>query len=199
VLWAWLSQRWHGWRAALHVVQPATVLAWHRRGFRLFWTWKSRHRTGRPGVPADVRTSIREMSTMNPLWDAPRIHGELQKLGISVSHHRTGPSTVKPRTNDCWLKRELRCHLSRRTLQGSVAPRAGLAHARGEAVGKPRLDLETVRGATHQQEMSLRWSTRTEDVPEEDHGVTRVGQYFDGQNPRRRLRSVAPIPKYHRA
>src|SRR5262245_53270742 len=49
LLWAWLSQRWPGWRAALHVVQPATVLAWHRRGFRLFWTWQSRHRTGRPG------------------------------------------------------------------------------------------------------------------------------------------------------
>jgi hypothetical protein len=85
LLWAWLSQRWPGWRAALHVVQPATVLAWHRRGFRLVWTWKSRHRTGRPGVPADVRALIREMSTMNPLWGAPRIHGELQKLGISVS------------------------------------------------------------------------------------------------------------------
>ena len=85
VLWAWLSQRWHGWKAALHVVQPATVLAWHRRGFRLFWTWKSRHRTRRPGVPADIRALIREMSTVNPLWGAPRIHGELQKLGISAS------------------------------------------------------------------------------------------------------------------
>jgi transposase InsO family protein len=85
VLWAWLSQRWHGWRAALHVVQPATVVTWHRRGFRLFWTLKSRRRTGRPGVPADVRALIREMSTMNPLWGAPRIHGELQKLGISVT------------------------------------------------------------------------------------------------------------------
>jgi transposase InsO family protein len=85
LLWAWLSQRWPGWREALHVVQPATVLAWHRRGFRLYWTWKSRHRTGRPGVPADVRALIREMSAVNPLWGAPRIHGELQKLGISVS------------------------------------------------------------------------------------------------------------------
>jgi transposase InsO family protein len=85
VLWSWLSQRWHGWTAALHIVQPATVLAWHRRGFRLFWTWKSRCRTGRPGVPSDVRALIREMSMMNPLWGAPRIHGELQKLGISVS------------------------------------------------------------------------------------------------------------------
>ena len=85
VLWAWLAQRWHGWRAALLVVQPATVLAWHRRGFRLFWTWKSRHRTGRPGVPPDVRALIRELSTAKPLWGPPRIHGELLKLGIAVS------------------------------------------------------------------------------------------------------------------
>ena len=84
-LWGWLSHRWRGWRSALHVVQPATVLAWHRRGFRLFWTWKSRHRIGRPVVSPDVRTLIREMSTTNPLWGAPRLHGELLKLGVSVS------------------------------------------------------------------------------------------------------------------
>jgi putative transposase len=65
--------------------QPATILAWHRRGFRLFWTWKSRHRIGRPAVSPDVRRLIREMSTANPLWGAPRLHGELLKLGISVS------------------------------------------------------------------------------------------------------------------
>jgi putative transposase len=85
MLWTWLSRSWHGWRSALQVVQPATVLAWHRRGFRLFWTWKSRHRSGRPAVSPDVRALIREMSTANPLWGAPRIHGELRKLGISVS------------------------------------------------------------------------------------------------------------------
>ena len=70
---------------ALHIVQPETVIAWHRQGFRLFWTWKSRHRSGRPAVSRDVRVSIRQMSTANPLWGAPRIHGELLKLGISVS------------------------------------------------------------------------------------------------------------------
>jgi putative transposase len=85
MLWAWLSQRWHGWRSALHVAQPATVLAWHRRGFRLFWTWKSRPGTGRPTVPHEIRGLIRELSTANPLWGAPRIHDELQKLGILVS------------------------------------------------------------------------------------------------------------------
>jgi hypothetical protein len=73
------------WRSALHIVQPETVVGWHRRSFRLFWTWKSRRRIGRPGVPADVHVLIRELSTANPLWGAPRIHGELQKLGIVIS------------------------------------------------------------------------------------------------------------------
>jgi putative transposase len=85
LLWAWLPRTWGGWRSVLHIVQPETVVGWHRRGFRLFWTWKSGRRTGRPGVPADVRALIRELSEANPLWGAPRIHGELQKLGIGVS------------------------------------------------------------------------------------------------------------------
>ena len=83
MLWVWFSRAWCGWRSAIHIVQPETVIAW--RGFRLFWTWKSRHRTGRPAVSPDVRALIREMSTANPLWGAPRIHSELLKLGISVS------------------------------------------------------------------------------------------------------------------
>ena len=69
---------WRGWRSAVHIVKPETVVTWHRRGFRLFWTWKSQQRSGRPGVPPDVRALIREMSTANPLWGAPRIHGELR-------------------------------------------------------------------------------------------------------------------------
>jgi putative transposase len=85
ILWAWLSHAWRGWRPAVHVIKPETVIAWHRRGFRLFWTWKSRHRTGCPALPPDVRALIRDMSTANPLWGAPRIHGELLKLGIAVS------------------------------------------------------------------------------------------------------------------
>ena len=85
MLWAWLARSWRGWRSTIHIVKPETVIAWHRRGFRLFWTWKSRHRTGRPAVSPDVRALIREMSAANPLWGAPGIHGELQKLGITVS------------------------------------------------------------------------------------------------------------------
>ena len=55
LLWAWLSRVWGHWRPALHLVQPATVIGWHRRGFRLFWTWKSRRRTGRPTVDVHTR------------------------------------------------------------------------------------------------------------------------------------------------
>jgi hypothetical protein len=72
-------------RTALVIVKPETVIAWHRRGLRFFWTWKSRRRRGRPTVPADVRALIRTMAQTNPLWGAPRIHGELLKLGMNVS------------------------------------------------------------------------------------------------------------------
>jgi putative transposase len=84
-LWVVLSHVWTEWRTALVIVKPETVIAWHRRGFRLWWTWKSRHRTGRPTVTADLRSLIRTMAQANPLWGAPRIHGELLKLGIDVS------------------------------------------------------------------------------------------------------------------
>jgi transposase InsO family protein len=67
------------------IVKPETVIAWHRQGFRVFWTWKSRRRIGRPPVAADVRALIRTMAQENPLWGAPRIHGELLKLGLEVS------------------------------------------------------------------------------------------------------------------
>jgi len=58
---------------------------WHRGGFRLFWRWKSRHRAGRPSVSSEIRGLVRQMSRENPLWGAPRIHGELLKLGVDVS------------------------------------------------------------------------------------------------------------------
>jgi transposase InsO family protein len=70
--------------SALAIVRPDTVVRWHRAGLRLFWRWKSRRRRGRLGVPAEIQELIREMSIANPLWGAPRIHGELLKLGIDI-------------------------------------------------------------------------------------------------------------------
>ena len=97
LLWVWLSRIWSDWRPALVLLQPATVIGWHRRGFRLFWTWKSRHRTGRPTGPADVRELIRAMSQANPLWGAPRLHGELRKIGIAVAQSTVAKYMAKDR------------------------------------------------------------------------------------------------------
>ena len=69
---------------ALKILKPDTVIRWHRAGFRAYWRWKSRPRGGRPTIPADICQLIREMSVANPLWGAPRIHGELLKLGIDI-------------------------------------------------------------------------------------------------------------------
>ena len=96
-LWVWLSRIWTGWRTALVIVKPETVLGWHRQGFRLFWTWKSRRRVGRPTVPLEVRTLIRTMSRANPLWGAPRIHGELLTLGMDVSQATVANYMVRRR------------------------------------------------------------------------------------------------------
>ncbi len=97
LLWVWLSRVWNEWRAALVIVKPETVIAWHRRAFRSFWTWKSRRRMGRSSVPPAVRALIRRMSDANPRWGAPRLHGELLKLGIDVSQSTVAKYIVRRR------------------------------------------------------------------------------------------------------
>jgi putative transposase len=80
------------------IVTPQTVIAWHRKGFRLFWTWKVRHgQPGRPSVSEEVRDLIRQMSRENPLWGAPRIHGELLKLGIDIGETSVSKYLVRRR------------------------------------------------------------------------------------------------------
>ena len=98
LLWVVLSHLWRGWAAAVSVVQPATVVRWQRSGFKLFWTRKSRrHGPGRPAVAPEVRALIRRMSQANALWGAPRIHGELQKLGLEISQATVSKYMVRLR------------------------------------------------------------------------------------------------------
>ena len=89
LLWVWLYRIWPQVLNAMVLVKPATVVQWHRKGFRLYWRWRSRH-LGRPKMSAEIRDLIRQMSLANPLWGAPRIHGELLKLGIEVSQATVG-------------------------------------------------------------------------------------------------------------
>ncbi len=83
LLWVLLYRLWPRCLEVMVLVKPATVIQWHRQGFRLFWRWRSR--SGRPSMDREIRDLIRQMSSANPLWGAPRIHGELLKLGIEVS------------------------------------------------------------------------------------------------------------------
>ena len=85
LLFVWLYRLFPSVLNAVTIVQPETVIRWHRTGFALYWRWKSRSRGGRPRVPLEIRRLIREMSLANRLWGAPRIHGELLKLGIEVA------------------------------------------------------------------------------------------------------------------
>ncbi len=75
-----------GWKSQLKIVQPETVIGWHRKGWRLYWSWRSRSRLGRPRLSPEVRELIARMSRDNPLWGTERIRGELLKLAIVISN-----------------------------------------------------------------------------------------------------------------
>ena len=89
LLWMLLYRIWPQIIDAMVLVKPATVVEWHRKGFRFYWRWRSR-RSGRPRTSPEIRDLIRRMSNANPLWGAPRIHGELLKLGIKISQATVG-------------------------------------------------------------------------------------------------------------
>jgi putative transposase len=98
LVWVWLSRIWRDWRSPLAIVKPETVLAWHRKGFRLYWTWKVRRgQPGRPVLAREVRDLIRKMCRENPGWGAPRIHGELLKLGIDIGESSVSKYMVRGR------------------------------------------------------------------------------------------------------
>ena len=84
-LFVWLYRRFPDIGNAAAIVRPETIIRWHRMGFRAWWRWKSRNPGGRPGIDQEPRDLVRRMCEENPLWGAPRIHGELLKLGFDVA------------------------------------------------------------------------------------------------------------------
>ena len=98
VFWVWLSRLWKDWRSCLVLVQPETVIRWHRKGFKLYWRWKSRNKqNGRPKVKREVRDLIRRMSRENPMWGAPRIQSELTLLGFEVAESSVSKYMIRKR------------------------------------------------------------------------------------------------------
>ena len=97
LLFVWLYRPWPGVLRSLTLLRPETVVRWHRAGFRAYWRWRSQGRAGRPTIGEDVRDLIHEISLANPLWGAPRIHGELLKLGIEVAQSTVSKYMAKGR------------------------------------------------------------------------------------------------------
>ena len=95
LIFVWLYRLCPSLLNAVGIIKPATVLRWHRGGFRLYWRWKSRSPGGRPKISRETRQLIRVMSLANPLWGAPRIHGELLKLGIEVGETTVAKYMIK--------------------------------------------------------------------------------------------------------
>ena len=95
-LMVWLTRLWPSLLDAAHVVQPETILRWHRAGFTAFWRWKSRRRAGRPKIGRELRDLIRRMSKENPKWGASRIHGELLMLGFEVAQSTVSNGMDRP-------------------------------------------------------------------------------------------------------
>jgi hypothetical protein len=105
MFWAWLSRLRPGWHAALAFVQPRTVIAWQRQRFRDYWRQLSQQgRPGRPTIAKEVRELIQNMSRANPTWGAPRIVGELRKLGIEVAKSTVEKYRIRPKkpTSPTW-------------------------------------------------------------------------------------------------
>jgi transposase InsO family protein len=96
-LLVWMTRLWPSLLGLARVVEPATILRWHRAGFRLYWRWKSHGRAGRPRIERELRDLIRRMSRENPLWGAPRIHGELLKLGFEVAESTVSKYMIRRR------------------------------------------------------------------------------------------------------
>jgi hypothetical protein len=125
LVWIWLYRVWPRFLNVVVVVKPATVVQWHRKGFRLYWRWRSK--PGRPSINREVRDLIRQMSSANPLWGAPRIHGELLKVGIEVSQATVAKYMMRRR--------------------GTPSP-TWRSFLRNEAIGIAAIDMFVVPSAT---------------------------------------------------
>jgi transposase InsO family protein len=97
LFFVWLCRLFPSALSAIAIIRPETIVRWHRAGFRRYWRWKSRSVGGRPAIEAELRVLIRRMCRENPLWGAPRIHGELLKLGFIVAESTVAKYMSRPR------------------------------------------------------------------------------------------------------
>ena len=113
-LFVFMKRIFTNWKSNLIIIKPETVISWHRKGFKLYWRWKSRHHGGRPKIPKEQIDLIKQMANENPHWGVPRIHGEILKLGFDISEStvmRYIPKKIGRTSGQRW-KTFLRNHAS---------------------------------------------------------------------------------------
>ena len=112
LFWILLQRFWPAWKNSLLIVHPDTVVRWHKKGFKLYWRWKSsKRKPGRPRTGRDIRELVLRMATENPLSGAPRLHGELLKLGLEISERTVSNLMPKERregSSQTWVLRARR-------------------------------------------------------------------------------------------
>jgi len=141
LLWVWFYRLWPRCLDSMVLVEPATVVQWHRQGFRLFWRWRSR--SGRPSVNREVRDLIRQMNAANPLWGAPRIHGEFVKLGIEISQATVAKYMVRRRGTPSPTWRSFLPRMARNSANGSLRWESPRLSVRRDHLG--RMDTSNAR------------------------------------------------------
>ncbi len=170
LFWVLLSRTWSPWRKSLVIVGPDTVVRWHRKGFKLFWKFKSKG-PGRPQVSREIRDLVRRMAAANPSWGAPRIHGELLRLGFEVSERTVSnlmprrPPNSKP--SQSW-RTFLKNHAGKCSIDFFTVPTAAfnilfvlvvLSHSRRKVVHFYITSNPTAEWTVHQVVEAFPWDT----------------------------------------
>jgi transposase InsO family protein len=204
LFWVLLARIWHPWRKSLVIVTPDTVVRWHRKGFKLFWKFKSKG-PGRPQVDREIRDLVRKMAAANPSWGAPRIHGELLKLGFDVSERtvsnlmpRRPPNTKPSQTWRTFLKN----HANKCSMDFFTVPTAAfnilfvlvvLCHSRRKVVHFNVTSNPTAQWTAQQVVEAFPWDTAPKYLMRDRDSI--YGDFFRYRVKNMSIKEVISAPK----
>ncbi|WP_320042601.1 integrase core domain-containing protein [uncultured Desulfobacter sp.] len=204
LFWVLLSRIWTPWRKSLIIVKPDTVVYWHRKGFKLFWKFKSKG-PGRPQVSREIRDLVRRMAAANPNWGAPRIHGELLSLGFEVSERTVSnlmprhPPNSKP--SQTW-RTFLKNHINKCSIDFFTVPTVTfnilfvlviLSHSRRKVVHFNITSNPTAEWTTQQIVEAFPWDTAPKYLMRDRDAI--YGVFFRNRVKNMGIKEVVSVPQ----
>jgi len=204
LLWVVLSRIWTPWRKSLVIVKTDTVVHWHRKGFKLFWKFKSKG-PGRPRAGCEIRHLVRKMATANPSWGAPRIHGELLRLAFNVSE-RTVSNLIPRRPPNSKLSQTwrtfLKNHANKCSIDFFTVPTAAfnilfvlvvLSHSRRKVVHFNVSSNPTAEWTAQQVVEAFPWDTAPKDLMRDREAI--YGVFFRNRVKNSGIKEVTSAPQ----